>query len=98
MARVPGRLRHRQLDAPVIRDDVIAVGADIGRWDACISSPDAAEAVSRQRVAGTAIGVRGTPTFLIGLMRSDGDVQVLKEILGVGTVELWRSTLDEVLR
>lgn len=90
--------RRGHLDTPAIRNDVIAVGGDIGRWDACFSSRDAAEAVSRQRAAGVAIGIRGTPTFLIGRRQSGTDVQVLKEIQGIASVELWRSTLDGVLR
>jgi protein-disulfide isomerase len=83
---------HRgQLDAPSIRDDVVATGAEISEWDACISSPGALEAVNRERAPGKAIGIRGTPTFLIGRLRPDRRVRVVKEITGVSTLARWRS-------
>jgi protein-disulfide isomerase len=89
---------HRgQLDAPSIRDDVVATGAEIAEWDACVSSREALEAVDRERAAGRAVGIRGTPTFLIGRLRPDGRVRVFKEITGVRTFAQWRSVLDEVL-
>jgi len=90
--------KHRgHLDPGLIRNDVITTGVDVAQWDACMSSPDAQAAVDRDRAAAGAIGVKGTPTFLIGRIRSRSRVQVFKQIVGVSTIAEWRSVLDEML-
>lgn len=53
-------------DAPSrFREQVRSLGADIGLYDACISSPDTNAAVVNDVKAGNKLGVRGTPSFFI---------------------------------
>jgi protein-disulfide isomerase len=89
---------HRgQIRPGSIREDVVAMGGDVNRWDDCMSSGDAKAAIERESAEARAIGIRGTPTFLIGLVVTDGHVRVIKDITGVGTIPQWRSVLDGAL-
>jgi len=75
----------------------MAIGADMAEWDECMSTDTATQTIEMESAIAKSIGIRGTPTFLIGSLRSDGNVLVLKRITGVSTVVRWRSTLDEAL-
>lgn len=86
------------LDALSLREHVIAVGANVTRWDACMSAGDARKTVDVDAASARALGIQGTPTFLIGSVRPGGRVNVFKQISGVGTVAEWRSASDEALR
>jgi len=96
-------LHHRlytyqgRLDLTLIRNDAVAVGADMTLWDSCMDSADSRAAVDREVTAAREVGVRGTPTFLIGRMQSPDAIQVFKEIDGLSTIAHWRSALDAAL-
>ncbi len=45
---------------------------DIGRFNACLKDPRRAAAVKKDFIEGSRAGVRGTPSFFIGLTGADG--------------------------
>ncbi len=49
-----------------------ALGLDIGRFNTCLKDPKRAAAVKKDLLAGSRAGVRGTPSFFIGLTGANG--------------------------
>jgi protein-disulfide isomerase len=54
------------------------IGIDIGRLDACMASDRYAEAIRNSAQSAGKFGIRGTPTFLIGNLDSNGTTVTIK--------------------
>ncbi|MGQ9490017.1 MAG: thioredoxin domain-containing protein [Anaerolineae bacterium] len=60
--------------ADQFRRQALALGADAGRYDACITAPQAAAAIQRDLDEATRLGIRSTPTFI--LQRTGGGTKL----------------------
>lgn len=89
--------RNGRLDSATIRQDAIASGVASPQWDVCMASGEATRSVEREAKTARAIGIPGTPTFLIGTLEAGGNVKVTTQIAGVGTTAEWRSALNAAL-
>jgi protein-disulfide isomerase len=74
------------------------LGLEPSAYASCIATL-AHEDVIRAHVAlGLQLGVRGTPTFFLGVPAGDGDrVQILRRIVGAQPAELFRAEIDTAL-
>lgn len=73
-----------------------ALGLDGARFTPCLADDAKAEAVSSDLATGQQLGVRGTPTFLLGYS-DGGNVRVRRRIVGAQPLEVFESTVDTLL-
>jgi protein-disulfide isomerase len=73
------------------------VGLDLAAFNKCVQSGAKATAVRADVDAGTAIGVRGTPLFLIGTPGANGELTVRKAISGAHPFPVFQQAIDAVL-
>ncbi len=74
-----------------------AIGADTAAFDRCLDSGQMTAIVRQDANLGAQIGVTGTPVFLLGTLRPDGAVKVLKVITGAVPYGMIRQALDGIL-
>jgi protein-disulfide isomerase len=73
------------------------IGLDSAQFDECLASGRHAVEVQQGIDDGAAAGVRGTPSFVIGLTR-DGDVVEGTPVRGAQPIESFRRIIDQALR
>jgi protein-disulfide isomerase len=74
------------------------LGLDIAAFQQCLSSEETAMALRRQMRETAAIGLKGTPLFLVGVKKpNDNNVRVLRMIPGTYPYDVFKTTLDTVL-
>jgi predicted DsbA family dithiol-disulfide isomerase len=71
-----------RLDETSLRQHAVAVGLDTAKFDTCMAEGQAGEQVSADVVAARALGVSGTPAFLLGIRLPDASVQPQKWLSG----------------
>ncbi|MFL5483627.1 MAG: DsbA family protein [Gemmatimonadaceae bacterium] len=84
------------LEVPQLGEYARSVGIDGPIFDACLSSGRNALLVSRGVTDGTAAGLQGTPSFVIGKTRK-GDFVEGKSIRGAQTIETFRQVIEQML-
>jgi protein-disulfide isomerase len=72
------------------------IGVDPARFDECLSSGRYAARVEKGVSEGAAVGVQGTPTFVVGKTRP-GDIVEGTPIRGAQPLENFRRVLDQAL-
>jgi len=72
------------------------LGLDTERFEACRRSNEARAAVERDLIEGRRLGVRGTPTFIVGRI-VEGGVKVERMAFGVPTFETFADELELLL-
>jgi len=60
-------------------------GFDLAAFNECSRRPD--DVVSAQLAEGNRLGIRGTPTLLVGEIRSDGQVDIKRRFVGAASFE-----------
>jgi protein-disulfide isomerase len=65
-------------------------------FETCLAGA-AAPQVRRDQSLGQAVGVRGTPAFLIGLVQDDGTVRVTHRLSGARPLADYEAALDAAL-
>ena len=58
--------------AAQFRAQAVTLGADGAKYDACVKAPETTAAIQRDLQEGSAMGINGTPAFLINDWRLDG--------------------------
>ncbi len=72
------------------------IGLDRKRFGECIESEDTKDRVARSISYGNSIGIRGTPTFIVG--RDNGDGTMTGEmVVGAQPYEVFKSKIDALL-
>ncbi len=78
--------------APILRDFAGGVGADLRRYDSCLSEDRRGERISQATAVARQVGVRGTPTFFVlgypplqGALPTDAFRQVLSMVYADAT-------------
>lgn len=51
--------------AEQFRKQALTIGAEVGRYDACVTDTQTQAAIQKDLAEGAALGVRGTPTFFL---------------------------------
>jgi protein-disulfide isomerase len=83
-----------QLDDAGLRTAAGSVGIDLGEFETCLDEPKVRELVSRDAERAKALGLRGTPSFLLGSRLPDGRVHVSRAFSGALPLEDFRTELD----
>ena len=84
------------LDLPQLSEYARALGIDGPSFDACLSSGRNASRVSRGVSDGSAAGLQGTPSFVIGKTKNDNIVEGTP-IRGAQSIETFRQVIDRLL-
>ena len=69
---------------------------DMSRFDMCVRTAGPAS-VSEDVAAAKMVGLAATPSFLVGHVRPDGQVDVSDVIVGAHSIERFRSSLDTAI-
>jgi protein-disulfide isomerase len=89
---------QRALSAADLRAHAGALGLDPGAFEACMQGGAHVARIRADFAAGTQGGVRGTPTFFIGLQEPGSPtVKVLRVIRGAVPFATFKAALDEAL-
>jgi protein-disulfide isomerase len=84
------------LDEDSLRQRATTLHLNTSRFNECLSG-EAAEKVQREQMSAAALGLSGTPTFLIGRVQSNGLVRVTRVIAGASSIQEFTRTLDDLL-
>jgi len=74
-----------------------AVGLDAGTFQACVLSGPVSARVRQDLDEGARAGVTGTPTMFLGTLQKDGQVYVLRKVVGAVAYPSLKSTIDALL-
>jgi protein-disulfide isomerase len=85
-----------ELDDRGLRARAAAIGADPLRFDRCMTA-GMVDAVASDRAEGVRLGVKFTPTFLVGVVAADGGVIATKRLLGALPYEAFEKALESTL-
>ena len=87
---------QRTLAPPQLTVHARTVGVDGSKFDECLSSGRHAARVERGLADGAAVGVQGTPTFVVGKTKP-GDFVESTPIRGAQPLEMFRRIIDQTL-
>jgi len=88
----------RNLTPAELPGHATAVGLDSPKFQACLESGRHTGRVRRDLADGQKAGVRGTPTFFLGLAEADGTkVRVVKMIRGAQSFAGFKTAIDAAL-
>jgi protein-disulfide isomerase len=73
------------------------IGVDESQLKGCLTSAAIDESIDRDEAEGKALGIRGTPSFLIGILKGT-DVTVLRLESGAIPVKAFSMMLDDALK
>jgi len=71
-------------------------GLDLKAFETCLKESTPAK-IRADAATGAALGITGTPSFLIGLMQADGRVKVTERLSGARPFTAFETALDKVL-
>ena len=74
----------------------VGLGIDKDQFSACLSSSKFTDAINKDAADGTAAGVTGTPAFVVGKLKSNGDVTG-DLIVGAQTFDTFNTTIENQL-
>lgn len=75
-----------------------AIGVDKGWFDKCLASASHSARVRGAINAGHAVGVRGTPTFFVGLTEpNSAKLKAMRRIVGAQPYNAFKAAIDELL-
>ena len=69
---------------------------DVGRFSKCIDDTGTLEEVKKDQAEAASLGVRSTPTFLIGRVQSNGTVKATRKVSGAAPYEAFKAALTGV--
>jgi protein-disulfide isomerase len=84
---------QKRLDAAGLAESVKALKLNAVRYAACLAD-DGPRRVQEDAAGAKALGVTGTPAFLIGLLQADGRVKAMQRLSGAVPVAQFKSALD----
>lgn len=89
---------RRSLAASDFTAEARAVGIDHEPLAACLRDARMTQVIQRSAAGAARMGIRGTPTFLVGVLTDNGDVlRVKKMLLGAEEMETFQPLLDGLL-
>jgi protein-disulfide isomerase len=88
--------RQAALDSVNLEDLARSAGLDTRTFTRCLAG-ETAGVVQTDRASGTAAGVSGTPTFLVGPILSDGRLKVVRRFSGAQPLPEFERLLDQAI-
>ena len=86
---------QKALDSQHFRQSGESLGLDVAPFERCLTAEGKAE-VAQQLSAATALGLKATPTFVIGRMRPDGRMDASDVLQGLHPVQDFAKVLDRL--
>jgi protein-disulfide isomerase len=87
----------KALHPQFLPDHARAADLDVPTFEACLASGRHAAAIVADRRQGMALGVRGTPTFFVGVPSADGAaMHAQKRIDGAQPIAVFREVIEQV--
>ena len=83
--------------AAQFRQQALTLGADAGKYAACVVDAETAAAIQRDMQEGTTQGVRGTPAFFLIKMDAQGKPAVTKGVSGALPYDQFDKTIQSLL-
>ena len=74
-----------------------AIGLDAATFHSCLTSDRHAAAVRGAMGVGSALGITGTPTFLVGIMERDDKFRTMTMIAGAKPYPVFKDAIETVL-
>jgi len=74
-----------------------AIGLNLATFRSCVESDRHTAEIRQAMKAGSALGISGTPTFVIGVVESDDKVKVVKVITGAKPYLAFKDAIDGAL-
>lgn len=74
-----------------------AVGLDARRFQSCVVSGPVSARIRQDLEDGARAGVSGTPTMFLGTLEKDGQVRVLRRVVGAVSYASVKATIDALL-
>jgi len=84
------------LDHTSLMTQARAIGVDATTFEGCLTSHDTLAKIRADQAEGKRLGVEGTPSFLIGLVRVDGGIDLRKRIGGAVPFEVFVKEVGEL--
>jgi len=84
-----------KLEESRLREGARELALDTRAFDACLNG-QAALRVQEDAASARPLGITGTPSFLVGLVQSDGRVRVVKRLTGAQPFEQFKAVIDAV--
>ena len=76
----------------------LALSLDVAAFQGCIEGGQTASVIRKELEEGRKLGVRSTPTFLLGLTEADGStVRLVKLLRGARVYSAFKTAIDGVL-
>lgn len=85
----------RQLDPITLRGHAQALSLNVAAYDGCLAG--AAAKVRADGAGAAAVGVSGTPGFLLGSVEPDGRVKVTRRMSGASSFGVFQAAIDGLL-
>ena len=85
------------MDTEALRRHAAALGLQPGRFRDCVEDERHAAEIRRALANGTALGISGTPTFVIGTLAANQTVRVAKVISGAKPYAAFQDSIEGVL-
>jgi protein-disulfide isomerase len=73
------------------------LGLDLGQFQDCLDKGTHAARVQRDLAEGQKAGVRGTPTFFLGVIQDDSKIRVVEVITGAEPLAAFKTAIDAAL-
>lgn len=73
------------------------VGLDMAGFTKCLQRPGVDQAIRHDMSEGRRLGIKSTPTFLLGSVSKDGTIAVQRRIVGALSFDKIKATLDALL-
>lgn len=83
--------------ASQFRQQALALGADGGQYDACLTDARTQAAIERDLKEGSTRGVRGTPAFFLSKAGAQGQAADVKTLSGALPYDQFAQTLEALL-
>lgn len=80
-----------------IMSHVEAIDLDKGQFAACLESDVTLEKIRADQAEAKRLGVTGTPTFFIGVVNVDGDIELVKRLQGALPSDAFAQELQRML-
>jgi protein-disulfide isomerase len=74
----------------------VAVGLERSTLQSCLNEAGADPSLKADRVEAARLGIRSTPTFLLGPVDNNGQVQISKRIVGAQSYAVFQRELDSL--
>lgn len=89
--------RQDALSAPAVLDRARTLGLDKEKFSECLSSEKYTADIQKSASEAEKMGIDGTPTFFLGLVKQDGNIAIDKRIQGSAPFAVFKSEIDALL-